>query len=246
MATTVLSVMLFSHALLLLGGSGGILLVTGSPPPRVVEPNNNDGVPCSLIRIGSNKKGGHGHVTASDDSSLSLSAADDAISLLGESNAKEDVVVTDAESLTSSRVLQADAPTCTAGYVDCVKGIVRGTSISCTEECDGKCCVGYVACKNFTGKVCKDESCNADRACLYATIPFVVNSCKDYEACTSARISSSLNNCCNTKGECYSYSDAKLPAACLVRDKYNTYLITMLHSTILYVYPFSLFVMHYR
>jgi hypothetical protein len=197
----------FSHALLLDGSdSGGILPVAGSPPPRVVEPNNNNGPPRSLIRIGSSK-GSRGHVTASDDSSpssdllLSLSAADNVVAPPREGNAKDDVVI-DAGVLTS-RVLQAVAPTCTAGYVDCVNGFVSGTTTPCAAAdcvsgfirntttpcaaaCNGNCCVGTSACDGLTGKVCKDGSCNATGACLRANLSFVVNSCKGTNACRFA------------------------------------------------------------
>jgi len=39
--------------------------------------------------------------------------------------------------------------------------------------------VGAVACSLFTGKICKDGSCNGPAACQYAKIPLVANSCKD-------------------------------------------------------------------
>lgn len=70
--------------------------------------------------------------------------------------------------------------TCTAGYIDCVNGFVKGSKgkISCETACAGKCCVGNSACNLFTGKVCKDGSCSGFwSACAYATIPKVVNSC---------------------------------------------------------------------
>lgn len=43
---------------------------------------------------------------------------------------------------------------CSAGYVDCVNGYVRGNpSRSCSTECGGKCCEGDSACDAFTGEM---------------------------------------------------------------------------------------------
>ncbi len=170
-----------ANALLLLGGS--VLPVAGSSPPDVVESNNNnDGLPRSLIRIGT---------------SSSSSAADVVVAPPRESNAKDEVVA-DADILTS-RVLQAVEPGCTAGYVNCLYGKVRIRSYTrpCAYACEGKCCVGYDACDGFTGKVCKDGSCNGKAACSKADIPFVIDSCKGDNACLGARLASSLNGCCD-------------------------------------------------
>lgn len=76
-------------------------------------------------------------------------------------------------------------PTCTQGYVDCVNGFVRSTNITCAAECGGNCCVGSGACEFFTGKVCKDGSCNGLEACRSAQIPAVVSSCQLDQACAS-------------------------------------------------------------
>ncbi len=66
--------------------------------------------------------------------------------------------------------------------------------------CDGDCCVGYYACQRFTGKVCKDGSCTGSMACRFATIPFVVNSCKGgyYGACYKAGSGGSVGNIVNS------------------------------------------------
>ncbi len=113
-----------------------------------------------------------------------VAATDNVVAPPREGNAKDDVV-TDAGILTF-RVLQALAPTCTAGYVACVNGNVRGTTASCAATCNGNCCVGTNACKQFTGMVCKDGSCNPDYACYYANLSFVVNSCTGNKACKYA------------------------------------------------------------
>lgn len=52
------------------------------------------------------------------------------------------------------------------------------TSTSCHLACDGLCCQGSNACLRFTGKVCKDGSCNGFGACEGANIPQVINSCR--------------------------------------------------------------------
>ncbi len=129
---------------------------------------------------------------------LSLSAVDDVVAPPREGNAKDDVV-TDAGILTS-RVLQAVAPTCTAGYVDCVNGNVRGTTTSCVAACAGNCCVGTNACVELTGQVCKDGSCNANYACYKAHLSFVVSSCIGIRACLIAggndgTVGSIVNSC---------------------------------------------------
>lgn len=69
------------------------------------------------------------------------------------------------------------------GYVDCVNGFVRGDSTTtCETACGGSCCVGQEACRQFTGKVCRDGSCGGSNACVRATIPWVVNSCTSNSA----------------------------------------------------------------
>ena len=159
-----------ANALLLLGGS--VLPVAGSSPPDVVESNNNDGRPRSLIRIGT--------------SSSSSRAADDVVAPPREGNAKDEVVA-DAGILTSG-VLQAVAPTC-ADNVVCDNGYDTTTFETCATSCAGKCCKGDNACFQFTGKVCKDGSCNGKAACWKANIPFVIDRCKGDYACEYAALS---------------------------------------------------------
>ncbi len=99
---------------------------------------------------------------------------------------------------------------CTARYIDCDYGKVRGTDQSCKDACDGKCCVGeesyggyYAACEKFTGKVCKDDSCSGRNSCFNATISSVVNSCKDNKSCYKATIPSGVVNSCDGDFACY-------------------------------------------
>ncbi len=67
----------------------------------------------------------------------------------------------------SNGVLQSVSQVCTAGYLDC-----HG---DCKSTCQGQCCVGTSACLGFTGRICKDGSCNGDYACFresrYGNIP---------------------------------------------------------------------------
>ncbi|EJK66901.1 hypothetical protein THAOC_12128 [Thalassiosira oceanica] len=48
------------------------------------------------------------------------------------------------------------------GFVDCFDGFVRDDflGVTCEDACDGNCCVGYLACNFFRGRVAKDGSCN--------------------------------------------------------------------------------------
>ena len=86
----------------------------------------------------------------------------------------------------SGRLLQTSTA-CTAGYVDCDDGLVRGSGQTCYDACGPNCCgPSYEACRNFTGKVCKDGSCVGELACKSATIPLVLDSCKGYHACYNA------------------------------------------------------------
>ncbi len=99
-------------------------------------------------------------------------------------------------SSSSTWIAQAVYSTCTAGFVECEDGIlVSDDTTTCFADCDGNCCTYYDlndnpvdACVGFTGKVCKDGSCNGFNASCNkkATIPSVVNSCKDYGACRFA------------------------------------------------------------
>ncbi len=106
-----------------------------------------------------------------------------------------------APSTASPTMLPTAIPTysmqCPAGYVDCVDGHLKtNISTSCETACQGKCCSGPGACTNFTGKICKDGSCNITESCFYAAIPLVVNSCKGVTACLYAdRVGSIVNSC---------------------------------------------------
>ena len=71
---------------------------------------------------------------------------------------------------------------------ECVGGIVSGDTKTCHDECAGGCCTFddggslFDACDGFTGKVCRDGSCNGEQACDGATIKSVVNSCRGKNA----------------------------------------------------------------
>jgi hypothetical protein len=114
-------------------------------------------------------------------------------------------------SFSHRELLSADPPQCPQGFVDCVQGIVASGTTTCTAACGGKCCVGDSACDNFTGKVCKDGSCNNFFACRFANVPYVVNSCKADSSCFMATLSSNMVGCCNTANECKSMND---PSKC--------------------------------
>ena len=111
----------------------------------------------------------------------------------------------------------APSSTCAAAdFVECKDGVLVSDGVTtCYAECDGDCCKGFDdngdpvdACIGFTGKVCKDGSCNGYKACVDATIPSVVNSCKDREACYYAHAGSdggsikSMVDSCNGKYAC--------------------------------------------
>ena len=92
---------------------------------------------------------------------------------------------------------------CPAGYVDCVNGNLKtNNSTSCKTECQGKCCSDPGACTGFTGKICRDGSCNTTGSCYYAAIPLVVNSCKGVRACLYAERVGSIVNSCNGNSSC--------------------------------------------
>ncbi len=76
---------------------------------------------------------------------------------------------------------------------------------SCQTECNGKCCSGTDACTGFTGKICKDGSCNLDKACYFASIPLVVNSCKGEYSCYYADRVGNIVNSCNGNSSCYHF-----------------------------------------
>lgn len=69
-------------------------------------------------------------------------------------------------------------------YIICVNGFNDG--ISCATACNGQCCIGPDACTGFTGKICRDGSCNGFRACTSSSVQLVVNSCKSSAACAYA------------------------------------------------------------
>ena len=99
--------------------------------------------------------------------------------------------MTTPTSSSSTWIALAVPSTCTAGFVECKDGVlVSDGTTTCFDECAGGCCTYddgsgglFDTCEDFTGKVCKDGSCNGDGACYEATIPSVVNSCKGEEAC---------------------------------------------------------------
>ena len=108
--------------------------------------------------------------------------------------------------ISGSRVLVPAIASCEAGYVDCVNGLdPNGTS--CVQACGSGCCQGAKSCTSFTGKICKDGSCNATRACFEANIPLVVNSCLSDQSCFragKAGIVGNIVNSCQGKDSCNS------------------------------------------
>ena len=98
----------------------------------------------------------------------------------------------DVSIFMSSSSSSQQQSTCTAGFVDCKDGFLASDSKkSCKDACgkNKKCCVddgGDDACVGFTGKVCKDGSCNGYKACENANISSVVNSCVGRSACVKA------------------------------------------------------------
>ena len=117
------------------------------------------------------------------------------------------------------------APQCSSGIVDCVYGMVRGSAtITCAAACGPNCCAGVHACTSFTGKVCKDGSCNGKFACTYAYIPSVVNSCEGDYACYNTGYDGTvgnISNSCNAVDAC-SYLGT-YGAAKLVQGSCNAY-----------------------
>jgi len=100
-------------------------------------------------------------------------------------------------------------PLC-AEYVTCVNGHVKGDpDVTCFEACDNgaNCCSGIDACKGFSGRVCKDGSCNGLMACMHANIPWVVGSCSKFGACFKAGYGmgsiESIVDSCNGEVSCY-------------------------------------------
>jgi hypothetical protein len=100
------------------------------------------------------------------------------------------------------------AQRCSQGYVDCVNGFVKGSiTTTCAAACGVNCCRGTNACNSFTGKICKDGSCDGERACQFANIPSVVNSCRGgVTACYRVGKQGTVGkfvNACNGTRNCY-------------------------------------------
>ena len=101
---------------------------------------------------------------------------------------------------------------------------MNNTGKSCRDECDEKCCSGTDACTGFTGKICKDGSCNLVEACYYAAIPLVVNSCKGEYSCFYADRVRSMVNSCNGYGACsYVGYNSSVSATRFILDSCNGY-----------------------
>ncbi len=65
----------------------------------------------------------------------------------------------------------------------------KDTSKSCTDACNGKCCIDNMACNQFTDKICLDGSCNGTLACFNATeTNMVFACCIGASACSHAGI----------------------------------------------------------
>lgn len=114
----------------------------------------------------------------------------------GEGNGDADSGILALMSPSSSSELLQDrnlgGGLCTQGYVDCFYGnLATDPSKSCQYDADGcyvshgvySCCDGDNACFGFTGKICKDGSCNGVNSCRKASIPIVVNSCYGLGSC---------------------------------------------------------------
>ena len=119
------------------------------------------------------------------------------------------IVSPNAERSSIRRVQTTFADLCPQGYVDCVNGLVRGSSSStCASACGVSCCLGTNACNSFTGKICKDGSCDGERACTFANVPWVVNSsCRGgatsyYRAGKQGTVGIFVNACNGTRN-CY-------------------------------------------
>ena len=147
-------------------------------------------------------------VVASDDPSGQRAAAEEqeGVSTIGrlKSSRKTAVQEEDVSILFMiSFSAEQQSSVCASGYIDCDNGKVRGTDQSCKDGCNGDCCVGgerrgyYYACETFTGKVCKDGSCNGPEACgsQSSTPLIVVNSCKGHRACHTTYFPVAINSC---------------------------------------------------
>jgi hypothetical protein len=149
-------------------------------------------------------------VMASDDPSEQRAAAEEGqeeVATIGSHKTSRKTVVQeeDVSIFMPSSSAGQQSSVCTSGYIDCDNGKVRGTDQSCKDACNGDCCVGgewfsgspyYHACEFFTGKVCKDGSCNGSEACGYQSTPLiVVNSCKGHRSCHSTNFPVAMNSC---------------------------------------------------
>ena len=95
------------------------------------------------------------------------------------------IIATDNIVYLPERSLQSSDCPVVGQHVDCVNGVNQAPPYdSCADACSGSCCVGLNACKEFTGRVCKDGiSCSGESACNRARIPLVSASCDGYKAC---------------------------------------------------------------
>ena len=110
--------------------------------------------------------------------------------------------------MTTAAAATTTASTCTAGYVECVDGILKssfstGVLVFCETACNGQCCVGEYSCSYFTGKICKDGSCNGKESCFDATIPEVVKSCTGLLSCAYIVRTAPLVDSCNGDTACF-------------------------------------------
>jgi hypothetical protein len=115
---------------------------------------------------------------------------------------------TTTNTMTTAAATAATASTCTAGYVECVDGILKssfstGVLVFCETACNGQCCVGEYSCSYFTGKICKDGSCNGKESCFDATIPEVVKSCTGLLSCAYIVRTAPLVDSCNGDTACF-------------------------------------------
>jgi hypothetical protein len=96
---------------------------------------------------------------------------------------------------------------CTSGYVECYNGFLASDSATpCATACGSSCCIGSNACTYFTGKVCKDGSCDGDSSCYGLKSEFVVNSCKVGDSCFKVAYGGGsvgiIVNSCSGSGAC--------------------------------------------
>jgi len=93
----------------------------------------------------------------------------------------------------ANRALHAATEECEE-TINCENGYSNGET--CADACEGKCCLGYQACDNFTGTVCKDGvSCNGQESCKRATIDYIHQGCNGKISCFEALIKKVQNGC---------------------------------------------------